>query len=61
MTLEKDLFVDHKPLCNNYCKLPKSAKVKKVKGKSKQDARAVGSMREASSNKGKFKGDIAAM
>ena len=57
MSLEMDVFFDHKPLCNNCCRLPNS-KVKKVKGSSEKDKRTVTNRGETISKKGKFEGNV---
>ena len=57
MSLEMDVFFDHKPLCNNCCRLPKS-KVKKGKGSSEKDKRKVTNQRVTISKKGKFEENV---
>ena len=60
MSLEMDVFFDHKPLCNNCYRLPNS-KVKKVKGSSENDKRTVANRGETISKKGKFEGNAASV
>jgi len=52
MSLEMDVFFDHRPLCNNCYRLP-SSKVKNVKGKSEKDKRKVTIREETISKKSK--------
>ena len=56
MSLERDVFFDHKPLCNNCYRLP-SSKVKK-KGSSEQDKRKIRNREETISKKSKCEGDV---
>ena len=61
MSLEMDVFLDHKPMSTKCYRSPPSSKVKKVEGRSEKDKMTITNKPKTRSKKGKFKVKVAAV